>query len=151
MKLLFVCHGNICRSPMAELCMKQLAKEAGIPMEIRSAATSREEIGNSVYPSARAELARHGISAAGKRAVQMTAEDYQSYDLILAMDQNNLRNLRPMTGGDPEGKVHLLLEFTDCPGEVDDPWYTGDFETAWREIERGCRGLLKAIQIGTIS
>lgn len=144
-KILFVCHGNICRSPMAEFVMKDLVRKAGADERffIASAATSTEEIGNPVYPPARCKLAEHGIGCAGKTARQMTAADYREYDLLIGMDSANLRNMRRICGGDPEGKIRLLMDFTDRPGDVADPWYTGDFETTWRDISAGCRGLLE--------
>ena len=146
-KILFVCHGNICRSPMAEFVMKWLVKEAGREgeFEIASAATSTEEIGNPVYPPARRKLAEHGISSAGKYARQITRRDYQYYDLIVGMDQWNLRNMRRMLGGDPDGKICLLMDYTDRPGDVADPWYTGDFEATWRDVLEGCEGMLEKI------
>ncbi len=144
-RILFVCHGNICRSPMAEFVMKDLVGKAGGDERffIASAATSTEEIGNPVYPPARRKLAEHGIGCAGKTARQMTAADYREYDLLIGMDSANLRNMRRICGGDPEGKIRLLMDFTDRPGDVADPWYTGDFETTWRDISAGCRGLLE--------
>lgn len=144
-KILFVCHVNICRSPMAEFVMKDLVRKAGGDERffIASAATSTEEIGNPVYPPARRKLAEHGIGCAGKTARQMTAADYREYDLLIGMDSANLRNMRRICGGDPEGKIRLLMDFTDRPGDVADPWYTGDFETTWRDISAGCRGLLE--------
>ena len=144
-RILFVCHGSICRSPMAEFVMKYLVGKAGADERffIASAATSTEEIGNPVYPPARRKLAEHGIGCAGKTARQMTAADYREYDLLIGMDSANLRNMRRICGGDPEGKIRLLMDFTDRPGDVADPWYTGDFETTWRDISAGCRGLLE--------
>lgn len=144
-RILFVCHGNICRSPMAEFVMKDLVRKAGADERffIASAATSTEEIGNPVYPPACRKLAEHGIGCAGKTARQMTAADYREYDLLIGMDSANLRNMRRICGGDPEGKIRLLMDFTDRPGDVADPWYTGDFETTWRDISAGCRGLLE--------
>lgn len=144
-RILFVCHGNICRSPMAEFVMKDLVRKAGGDERffIASAATSTEEIGNPVYPPARRKLEEHGIGCAGKTARQMTAADYREYDLLIGMDSANLRNMRRICGGDPEGKIRLLMDFTDRPGDVADPWYTGDFETTWRDISAGCRGLLE--------
>lgn len=148
-RILFVCHGNICRSPMAEFAMKDLVRKAGREdaFHIESAATSTEEIGNGVYPPARRKLAEHGISCEGKRARQMTRQDYASFDMLIGMDAWNIRNMNAICGGDPDGKIHMLLDFTDRPGEVDDPWYTRDFETAWRDILRGCQGLLKQLTI----
>lgn len=146
-KILFVCHGNICRSPMAEFVMKDLVDKAGLAGEfhIGSAATSAEEIGRPVYPPARRKLAEHGIGCAGKTARQLTAADYGRYDLIVGMDRANLRNMERLFGGDRTGKLRLLMDYTDRPGEVADPWYTDDFETAWRDILAGCRGLLETI------
>ena len=147
-KVLFVCHGNICRSPMAEFVMKALVQEQGLSYryEIASAATSTEEIGNPVYPPARRMLAAHGISCAGKTARQMTKQDYAYYDLLIGMDHANLRNMRRICGGDPDGKLHLLLDYTNRPGEVADPWYTDDFQSTWEDVTEGCQGLLKALE-----
>ena len=147
-KLLFVCHGNICRSPMAEFVMKALVQEQGLSYcyEIASAATSTEEIGNPVYPPARRMLAAHGISCAGKTARQMTKQDYAYYDLLIGMDHANLRNMRRICGGDPDGKLHLLLDYTSRPGEVADPWYTDDFLATWEDVTEGCQGLLKTLE-----
>ena len=146
-KILFVCHGNICRSPMAEFIMKDLVQKAGLAAKfhIESAATSREEIGNPVYPPARRKLAEHGISCAGHAARQLTKRDYDTFDLLIGMDRANLQNMRRICGGDPAGKIHRLLDYTARPGDVADPWYTGDFSTTWRDVAEGCRGLLKAI------
>ena len=143
-KILFVCHGNICRSPMAEFVMKDLVKKAGLESEflIESAATSTEEIGNPVYPPARRKLAEHGIDCAGKTARQLRNEDYERYDLLIGMDRANLRNMHRICGGDFDGKLHLLMEFTDRPGDVADPWYTDDFETTWQDVSVGCSRLL---------
>ena len=146
-KILFICHGNICRSPMAEFVMKRLVDEAGLSdrFEIASAATSTEEIGNPVYPPARRKLAEHGIGCAGKTARQMTLEDYHYYDYIIAMDRNNLRNLKRMFGEDVNHKISLLMDYTRRPGDVADPWYTGDFEATWRDVMEGCEGFLKTM------
>ena len=146
-KILFVCHGNICRSPMAEFVMKKMVKDAGreAQFEIASAATSTEEIGNPVYPPARRILAEHGIGCVGKTARQMTRQDYDYFDQIIAMDRNNLRNLKRMFGEDTQHKISLLMDYTHRPGDVADPWYTGDFETTWRDVWDGCEGLLKSI------
>ena len=147
-RVLFVCHGNICRSPMAEFVLRDMAEAAGRGAEfvIASAATSTEEIGNPVYPPARRKLAEHGIRCGGKTARQMTAEDYRRYDLLIGMDGRNLANMRRICGGDPDGKMHLLMDFTRRPGEVADPWYTGDFDAAWRDVTEGCRGLLQWLE-----
>ncbi len=151
-KVLFVCHGNICRSPMAEFVFKRMAEEAGKAdrFHIESRATSSEEIwggvGNPVYPPAKAELAKHGISAEGKRAIQLTREDYDLYDIILGMDNANMRNMQRLFGGDPQHKVHMLMDYTDRGGEVADPWYTGRFDVAFRDIWDGCAGLLATLE-----
>lgn len=144
-KILFICHGNICRSPMAEFVMKKMVEEAGIShlFEIASAATSTEEIGNPVYPPARRKLAEHGICCDGKTARQITRGDYRHFDHIIAMDRNNLRNLRRVIGEDIDGKISLMMDYTDRPGDVADPWYTGDFDATWRDVEEGCQGLLR--------
>ena len=146
-KILFVCHGNICRSPMAEFVLKDLTARAGLSseFEIASAAVSSEEIGNPVYMPARRELAKHGISCAGKTARQLTVQDYDRWDYLVGMDEANLRNMRRICGGDPEGKISLLLDWTAKPGNVADPWYTGDFEATWRDVQVGCRELLDQI------
>ena len=147
-KILFVCHGNICRSPMAEFVMKKLVKDQGLQREylIASAATSREEIGNPVYPPARKILAEHGISCSGKTAVQMTKADYDKYDYIVAMDSMNVRNMLRIIRSDPQNKVSLLLDYTDNPRSVADPWYSGDFQATWDDVTRGCNALLKYIE-----
>ena len=149
-RILFVCHGNICRSPMAEFVMKELVKKEGLEadFEIASAATSTEEIGNPVYPPARRKLAEHGIGCAGHAARQLTAGDYGCWDYLIGMDSANLRNMRRICGGDQSGKISLLLDWTDCPGDVADPWYTGDFEATWQDVLAGCRGLLDHIRRG---
>ncbi len=143
-RILFVCHGNICRSPMAEFVMKDLVKKAGLESEfhIESAAASTEEIGNPVYPPARRKLKEHGIDCSGKTARQLTRVDYDRYDLLVGMDSANLRNMRSICGGDGSRKIRFLLDFTNRPGSVADPWYTGDFEATWRDVLEGCRGLL---------
>ena len=146
-KILFVCHGNICRSPMAEFCMKHLAAEAGRSgeFEIASAATSTEELGNSVYPPARRVLNSKGIDCSGKFARQITAKDYEYYDLIIGMDNANMRNMKRFWNGDPDNKLRMLRDYTGVPGEVADPWYSGNFEQTWKDVEAGCRGLLEQI------
>lgn len=143
-RILFVCHGNICRSPMAEFVMKDLVKQAGLEarFHIESAAVSTEETGNPVYPPARRKLAEHGIGCAGKTSRQLTRKDYAGFDLLIGMDQANLRGMARICGGDPDGKIHLLLEYAGRPDSVADPWYTGDFETTWQDVLAGCQGLL---------
>ena len=147
-KILFICHGNICRSPMCEFVMKDLVNKAGRAdqFEIASAATSTEELGNPVHPGTRRELAKHGISCEGKRARQVTRADYDYYDMLICADSNNIRNLRRITGGDPDGKISLVLDHTSRPGrDVDDPWYSGDFESTWNDVSDGCAGLLREL------
>ena len=147
-RILFICHGNICRSPMAEYVMKYLVKKAGLEAEfhIESAATSREELGNPVYPPARRKLAEHGISCQGHAARQIQNSDYEKYDLLIGMDRANLRNMYRICGGDFSGKMHLLMEYAGHPDqEVADPWYTGDFEATWRDVLAGCQGLLRTL------
>ena len=145
-KILFVCHGNICRSPMAEFLLKDIVKNRGLSaeFEIASAATSREEIGNPVHYGTRNKLAQLGISVSGKHAVQVTKRDYEHYDLLLAMDSNNIRNLQRVLGADTQHKIHLLLDYTERKGEsIADPWYTGDFEATYNDIMQGLKGLLQ--------
>ena len=143
--ILFVCHGNICRSPMAEFVMKDLVEKAGLSerFHIESAATSTEEIGNGVYPPARKKLAEHGIGCKGKTARQMTRDDYNCFDLLIGMDRWNIRNMERICGGDPEGKIRMLMDYTERPGEVADPWYTGNFEATWNDVLEGCQGILE--------
>ncbi len=150
-KVLFVCHGNICRSPMAEFVLKDMVRRRGIEdrFHIESRATSTEEIwggrGNPVYPPARKILAEHGISCAGKEAQRLTKADYRDYDYIIGMDSENMRWMKRMLDGDPEGKLSLLMDYTDHPRSVADPWYTGDFEATWQDVVEGCEGLLKVL------
>ena len=147
-KILFVCHGNICRSPMAEFVMKDLVKKAGLEkqFQIDSAATSTEEIGNPVYPPAKRKLREHGIDCTGKTAQQLRNNDYDAYDLLIGMDNANLRNMHRICGGDYAGKLHLLMDYTDRPGEVADPWYTDNFEITWNDVLEGCQGLLDSLK-----
>jgi protein-tyrosine phosphatase len=147
-KILFVCHGNICRSPMAEFIMKDLVKTHGLEDEflIASAATSTEEIGNPVHPGTRRKLKEAGISCEGKYAVQLTRRDYAAYDFLIGMDHWNLKNMKQIVGSDPKGKLHLLLDFTDRPRDISDPWYTGDFDKTYWNILEGCKGFLEQIQ-----
>jgi protein-tyrosine phosphatase len=150
-KILFVCHGNICRSPMAEFVLKDMVKKRGLEdmFHIESRATSSEEIwggiGNPVYPPTKKMLAKHGISCEGKRAQRLTRADYDDYDFLIGMDQENLRGMNRILGGDPGRKVSLLLDHTSRPGSVADPWYTGDFESTYRDVTEGCEGLLREI------
>ena len=151
-KILFICHGNICRSPMAEFVLKDMVKSYGIAeqFEIASAATSTEEIwhgvGNPVYPPAKAELERHGISCEGKRAVLLKASDYDEYDYLIGMDSMNIRNMERMTGHVRGEKIHKLLEFAGSEADCQDPWYSGQFDVTYREVVAGCKGLLKYLK-----
>ena len=144
MNILFVCHGNICRSPMAEFVMKKEAEKAGRSADfyVESAAVSSEEIGNPVYPPARRLLAAHGIDCSGKTARRIRPEDYEKFDLIIGMDNSNMVRLRRFFPEDPEGKIVRLLDLTDAPGEVDDPWYSGDFEQTYKDVLAGVHALL---------
>ncbi len=152
MKIMFVCHGNICRSPMAEFIMKKLLQENQLAnkIQVASCATSTEEIGNPVYPPARRELAKHHISCDGKYAVQLKKTDYQKYDLFLVMDDNNLFHICRIFPSDPEQKIHKLLQYAGRSDNVADPWYTGDFEKAYQDIYEGCTGLLAELQKGNL-
>ncbi len=151
-KILFVCHGNICRSPAAEFLLKDLLRRAGKAKDflVESAGTSAEELGNPVYPPMRRVLARHGIGCAGKTARQMQRSDYDRYDLLIGMDEENLWNMRRLFGGDAAGKLHTLMEYAGRPHDaVSDPWYTRDFERAWEDIREACLGLLEELT-GTV-
>ncbi len=151
-RIMFVCHGNICRSPMAEFIFKRLLTENGSTKDFTasSSATSTEEIwngiGNPVYPPARAELERHGITGfEKKRAVQLKRSDYDLYDLFIGMDEKNVRNMLAIFGGDPEGKIKKLMEYTGSSNDVIDPWYSHRFDKAYRDIERGCTALFEQL------
>ena len=150
-KIMFVCHGNICRSPMAEFVFKNMVREIGRAGDfaVASCATSTEEIwngvGNPVYPPARDELKKHGISCEGKRAVQLKKSDYDKYDYLICMDDNNRRNMMRILGSDPEGKIHKLMSFAGEDRSVADPWYSGDFATCYRDIYTGCKALLEKL------
>ena len=165
--IMFVCWGNICRSPMAEFVMKDLVEKRGLSscFHIESSATSTEEIwngvGNPVYPPAKKELAKHGISCEGKRAVQLTKADYEKYDYLIGMEGINIRYMSRITGGDPDGKFYKMMEFAgngrkelmagkrnmERAGDVADPWYTRDFSATWRDVSAGCEGLLEYVLV----
>lgn len=150
-RIMFVCHGNICRSPMAEFIFKDMIKRKHLEngFFVASSATSTEEIwgdiGNPVYPPAKAELAKHGISCEGKRAVQLKKSDYDKYDFFIGMDSMNIRNMYRILGSDPDGKIRKLMEYTDRGGDVADPWYSNRFDVAYRDIYDGCEGLLESL------
>ena len=147
-KVLFVCHGNICRSPIAEFVMKDLVSKQNLStyFQIASAATSTEEIwngvGNPVYPPARRKLAEHGIDCGGKRAIHLESSDYGKYDYLIGMDSANIRNMHRMLHGDPEGKIYKLLSFAGSERDISDPWYTGDFDATYRDVLEGCNAFL---------
>ena len=144
-KVLFVCHGNICRSPMAEFILKDMVHKRGLANDfyIASAATSTEETGNPVHPGTRNKLRQHGISVDGKYAVTLRRSDYDKYDYIIGMEQYNIRNIMRIIGSDPDHKVHRLLDFTDRPGDIADPWYTGNFDDTYDDIYKGCAAFLE--------
>lgn len=147
-KILFICHGNICRSPMAEFILKYLVTQRNLQSQfhIESAATSTEAVGGRVHYGTAEYLDRLGIDYSGKRARQMTKQDYEDFDMIIGMDHWNLKNMKNIAGGDPEGKISLLLDYTDRPGDVADPWYTGNFRVTYRDVMEGCEGLLKFLE-----
>ncbi len=142
-KILFICHGNICRSPMAEFVMKDIIQKEGKSAQyyVASAATSFEEIGNPVHPGTRNKLRQVGISTEGKYAVHLERTDYQKYDFLIGMDSWNMKNIMRIIGSDPDNKVYKLLDFTTHPADIDDPWYTHDFDTTYREVLEGCQAL----------
>lgn len=141
-KVLMICHGNICRSPMAQFVMQEIVTRNGCATDfyIDSAATSTEEIGNGIHYGTRRILQEKGIPCTGHRAVQMTRADYEKYDYLIGMDEANIRNMRRIAGGDEAGKIHMLLEFAGKNRAIADPWYTGDFETTYRDVREGCEG-----------
>ena len=150
-KVLFICHGNICRSPMAEFIYKDMVAKANLSdkFEIASAATSTEEIwngvGNPVYPPAKRELTKHGLSCEGKRAVQLKASDYDKYDYFIGMDSANICNMNIILKGDPAGKIYKLMSFTGSGDDVADPWYYGNFDVTFNDITKGCKALLEIL------
>ncbi len=146
-KILFVCHGNICRSPMAEFVMKDMVRKAGLSDEIlvASAACRRDEIGSDTHHGTKRKLREEGIPFAPRHAVQITPADYDTYEAIIGMDRENMRDLQRLTKGDPQGKVHLLMEFAGESRDVADPWYTDDFDATYRDIRKGCEALLKSL------
>ena len=147
-RILFVCHGNICRSPMAEFIFKDLINKIGLAdkFDVDSAAVSSEEIGNPVYPPAKKKLAEYGISCKAKTAIQIKNSDYEKYDYIIAMEEYNINRLKKIIPNDPDGKIKLLLDFTENPGDIDDPWYSGNFDITFDEILMGCKGILKYLK-----
>lgn len=147
-KVMFICHGNICRSPMAEFVFRDMVKKAGLSdrISVASAATSREEIGNPVHYGTKAKMQQMGIPMAPHRAVQMTKKDYKDYDYIIGMEHWNIRNIGRIIEKDTERKVSLLLDYTDEPRDISDPWYTGDFDLTYRDVKEGCEGLLEYLK-----
>lgn len=146
-KIMFVCHGNICRSTMAEFVMKHLVCEQGLSDQwvIASAGTSREELGNDTHVGTKRVLTAHGIPFARRRAVQLTPADYDAYNYLVGMERYNMNNMRRLLGGDPQSKMTRLLDFTDHPGDIDDPWYTGRFEETYAQVYEGCAAMLGAL------
>ena len=147
-KVLFICHGNICRSPMAEFVMKDLVEKEGLKHRfyIASAATSTEEIGNGVHPGTRKKLAQYGISTSGKTAIQLKKEDYNTYDFLLGMESYNLKNMKRIIGDDEAQKVYRLLDFSNRPRDIADPWYTGNFDVTYEDIYEGCIAFIQYLK-----
>lgn len=145
MKILFICHGNICRSTMAEFVLKNMAKKQGLDWEVASAATSREEIGNDVHPGTKAKLREMGIPFERRQARQITKQDYDYYDMLIGMDGRNMINMRRFYGSDPQNKCSLLLDYSDRPRDIADPWYTGNFDATYSDIEEGCTALIQEL------
>lgn len=145
MKILFICHGNICRSTMAEFVLKDMVAKQGLDWEIASAATSREELGNDIHPGTKAKLREVGIPFERRQARQITQKDYEYYDMLIGMDARNIINMRRFYGDDPQNKFSLLLDHSDRPHDIADPWYTGNFDTTYADIKEGCEALIKKI------
>ena len=143
MKILLICHGNICRSTMAEFVLKDMAAKQGLDWEIASAATSREELGNDIHPGTKAKLREVGIPFERRQARQITKHDYDYYDMLIGMDARNMINMRRFYGGDPQNKFSLLLDYSDRPRDIADPWYTGNFDSTYADIKEGCEGLIQ--------
>lgn len=141
-KVNFVCHGNICRSPMAEFILKKMAKDRGIDISVSSSATSYEEIGNDIHPGTKRVLTAHSIPFSKRGATHFEKEDYKNNDFILCMDSYNIKNLKRIIGSDPENKVHLLLEYGKSTRDISDTWYTGNFDLTYDDIVEGCEGFL---------
>lgn len=143
-KILFICHGNICRSTMSQFVFQDLVNKRGLKDKfyIDSAATSREEIGNRPHYGTVSKLRQVGVPVLEHYAVQMTRQDYEDYDFLIGMERFNLRNMKRITGGDPDGKMHLLLDFSEHPRDISDPWYTGNFDETYRDVKEGCEALL---------
>lgn len=147
-KVLFICHGNICRSPMAEYVMRNMVSKLGLADKfyLGSAATSTEELGNPIYPPAQRTMRAHGIDPSGHAARQLRRNEYDKWDMFVGMDSENMYYMKRMLGGDPEGKISMLMDYTDRPGEVSDPWYTRDFEATWRDVNEGCAGMIEYLR-----
>ena len=147
-KILFICHGNICRSPMSEYVMKDMVKKAGLEnqFQIASAATHYDELGSPVYPPARRIMNQHGINCAGHCARLLERSDYDRWDYLIGMDSANLRNMHRICGGDPKSKISLLLDHTENHRDVADPWYTGNFDATWNDVQSGCKALLEELR-----
>ena len=144
-KVMFVCYGNICRSPTAEFVFRDIVKKNGMEKDfvISSSATSSEELGNPVYSPSREEMKRHGIDCSGKYAIKLKSSDYDNYDLFIGMDSMNIRNMTSILNGDPDGKIHKLMDYTSKGGDVSDPWYTRRFDIAYYDILNGCTALFE--------
>lgn len=147
-KVLFVCHGNICRSPMAEFILKDIIKKRGLEDKfiISSSATSTEEIGNPVHPGTRKKLSSFNINTSGKKAVQITKSDYEKYDYIFLMDNNNIRNIKRIIDSDPDNKICRFLDITNNPRDIADPWYTGNFDETYNDILEGCTAFIEKLE-----